>query len=127
MRLGGLSIEEIESRVGPITQAVSYSHQSPGSLENHYAPRTPLKIGVDLTGYDPNKVGIISFGSRLDAVPPLHQVDLSPERDFREAARSLFAAMRYLDALKLKVILAEELPNVGLGRAINDRLRRAST
>jgi len=53
-------------------------------------------------------------------------VVLSPSGDFAEAARNLFSGMRYLDGLGLDVILAELLPEKDLGRAINDRLRRAS-
>ena len=51
---------------------------------------------------------------------------LSPGGDLREAAANLFAAIRRLDALNLEMILAETVPEVGLGRAIMDRLRRAS-
>jgi L-threonylcarbamoyladenylate synthase len=44
----------------------------------------------------------------------------------KEAAANLFAAIRRLDALNLDLIIAEAIPEVGLGRAIMDRLRRAS-
>jgi L-threonylcarbamoyladenylate synthase len=55
-----------------------------------------------------------------------HVEVLSKKGDFREAAANLFAAIRRLDAAKLDLILAEPVPEVGLGRAIMDRLRRAS-
>ena len=55
-----------------------------------------------------------------------HTEVLSQKGDFREAAANLFAAIRRLDALNLDVIVAEAIPEVGLGRAIMDRLRRAS-
>ncbi|NJL30816.1 MAG: hypothetical protein HC898_03825 [Phycisphaerales bacterium] len=51
---------------------------------------------------------------------------LSPSGDLREAAANLFAALHRLDAAGLDVILAEYVPEMGLGRAINDRLRRAA-
>jgi len=51
---------------------------------------------------------------------------LSPTGDLREAAVNLFAAMRTLDAAEPEIILAEFVPDIGLGRAINDRLRRAA-
>ena len=56
-----------------------------------------------------------------------HHVEvLSKKGDLREAAANLFSAIRRLDALNLDLILAESVPEVGLGRAIMDRLRRAS-
>jgi L-threonylcarbamoyladenylate synthase len=52
---------------------------------------------------------------------------LSASGDLREAAANLFGAMRRLDAMGLDFILAEPVPQVGLGRAIMDRFRKAST
>ena len=52
---------------------------------------------------------------------------LSKKGDFREAAANLFSAIRRLDALDLDLILAEAVPEAGLGRAIMDRLRRAAS
>ncbi len=52
---------------------------------------------------------------------------LSPSGDFREAAKNLFAYMRTLDARNFDLIYTELLPEIDLGRAINDRIRRAST
>ena len=138
LRLGGVSVEEIEEVVDSIKWIVDSGESllptthcslptTPGSLESHYAPRTPIKLGaIDLSGYNPNEVGVLSFQSRYASVPPEHQVVLSPHGDVREAAKYLFAGMRYLDSLGLRVILAEALPEVGLGRAVNDRLRRAA-
>jgi L-threonylcarbamoyladenylate synthase len=129
LRLGGLSVEDIESVVGPTQQQVSSSCNplAPGSLKSHYAPRTPLVLGpIDLSLYNPDEIGILSFQNRQPNVPPENQVVLSTSGDLRQAAKYLFSALRYLDGLGLKLILAEELPEIGLGRAINDRLRRAA-
>ena len=96
-------------------------------MESHYAPRTQLTLGeFDIENVDITITGIISFQKRYADVPLQHQVVLSPKGDLREAAKKLFAAMRYLDSKRLKLILAEPVPEIGLGRAINDRLRRAS-
>jgi L-threonylcarbamoyladenylate synthase len=51
---------------------------------------------------------------------------LSPERNLREAAANLFRFLRELDTANLDLILAEPVPEQGLGVAINDRLRRAA-
>ncbi len=130
LRLGGITVEEIEPLVGKVLIETSASSipSAPGAMESHYATRTPLILGeIDLSNYDPNEIGILSFQTRYPSVPPEHQVVLSTSGDVRQAARYLFSAMRHLDELGLKRILAEELPEVGLGRAINDRLRRAAS
>jgi L-threonylcarbamoyladenylate synthase len=130
LRLGGISVEEIESIVGKVivgTATPDVVH-SPGSMKSHYATRTPLKLGpIDLTHYDLNTTGILSFRKSYPEIPREHQVVLSPSGDLHEASKNLFAAMRYLDSLKLSIILAEAFPETGLGRAINDRLQRAAT
>ena len=129
LRVGGIAIEEIEEVVGKVELAINATErvQSPGTMESHYAPRTPLKLGeIDLSNIDLATTGIISFQTRYADVPVDRQVILSSEGNLREAAKNLFAAMRYLDGKRLKLILAEPVPEIGLGRAINDRLRRAS-
>jgi L-threonylcarbamoyladenylate synthase len=128
LRLGGLSVEEIESLIGTVSIITNETAHTPGSMKSHYATRTPLKLGmIDISKYDPDKVGILSFQKRYSEIPPEHQAILSESGNLREASKNLFAAMRHLDSLKLRIILAEEFPEVGLGRAINDRLRRAAS
>ncbi len=127
LRLGGIAVEEIESIIGPVKIGGASEGHSPGSLLQHYATRTPLKLGpIDITQHDLSSTGILSYQTRYPGIPPEHQVVLSTSGDLRKASKYLFAAMRYLDSLNLKVILAEEFPETGLGRAINDRLRRAA-
>ncbi len=129
LRLGGTSVEEIEGVIGPVTISIGPNDEghSPGSLKYHYATRTPLKLGpIDLSKYDPHTIGILSFQTRYAEIPPEHQIVLSTSGDLRKASKYLFAAMRHLDSLNLAAILAEEFPETGLGRAINDRLQRAS-
>lgn len=129
LRLGGTSVEEIESVIGPVMvmSGTSEAGHSPGSMKNHYATRTPLVLGpIDLRDYNPSTTGILSFQKRYPEIPIEHQVVLSSSGDLRTASKYLFAAMRHLDSLNLKVILAEEFPETGLGRAMNDRLRRAA-
>ena len=60
---------------------------------------------------------------KSDTLPRPNVNSSYPHRRLAEAARNLFAGMRRLDALQLDIILAELLPEEGLGRAINDRLR----
>jgi len=130
-RKGGLSVEALEEVAGPLRiQAHSASNpQAPGMLKAHYAPAAPLVIGPIeelLEVHSGKRLGIISFRKAYKELPPERQLVLSPSGDYAEAARRLFAGMRALDKLELDLILAELLPEESLGRAINDRLRRAA-
>lgn len=132
LRLGGLALEEIEQVLGrPVdrVQTSSSNPLAPGMLSSHYAPRKKVVLGQLselLEQYAGRTVGVLAFSGTFAAVPASHQVALSPAGDVREAAQHLFSALRYLDAQPVEVILAEYVPEVGLGRAVNDRLRRAA-
>jgi L-threonylcarbamoyladenylate synthase len=132
LRLGGLALEEIEQVLGrpvDLVQTSSSNPQAPGMLSSHYAPRKKVVLGdlpLLLKRFAGRAVGVLAFTNTYAGVPAAHQVALSPAGDVREAAQQLFSALRYLDGQALDVILAEYLPEVGLGRAVNDRLRRAA-
>jgi L-threonylcarbamoyladenylate synthase len=127
-RKGGLSIEEIEKYVGPV-QIMDHSSSrpaAPGMLSSHYAPKTRLILGhipTLLEEYPLYSTAILSFSTPYNA---LHSYTLSPSGSMQEAAANLFKILRQLDELSLDFILAELLPEQGLGRAINDRLKRAA-
>ena len=133
-RKGGLAIEDIESVVGKV-QIQEYSSsnpQAPGMLKSHYAPRTKLIILNSKPEYRPfrlhnSKTAFLGFKDFQPNIPRENQLILSPTGDFREAAKNLFAYMRALDARGFDIIYAEFLPEMDLGRAINDRIRRAAT
>jgi L-threonylcarbamoyladenylate synthase len=103
---------------------------APGMFPRHYAPRTPVLLDWSekkLEEYRGKKIGFLLFKKQNNFLKS-HPVEvLSKKGDFREAAANLFSAIRRLDALKLDFILAESIPETGLGRAIMDRLRRASS
>jgi L-threonylcarbamoyladenylate synthase len=127
-RTGGLKIEEIEEVIGNVRLniAATASPKTPGQLHSHYAPAKKLIAGniEELIGQFPaEKTGILSFQKNFQA--PL-QVILSPSGSLEEAARNLFAALRTLDESPAEIIIAEYVPDTGLGKAINDRLRRAT-
>ncbi len=130
-RKGGIAVEEIELIGGNvIVQTHSTSNpNSPGRLESHYAPKTPILIGniLQLSQLqDQKKIGIISFRNDYKEIPAAARITLSPSGDFKEAAQNLFSGMRWLDQQSLDVILTEWVPDEHLGRAINDRLSRAA-
>ncbi|MPR36812.1 L-threonylcarbamoyladenylate synthase [Salmonirosea aquatica] len=131
LRLGGLPLEAIESVVGEVSTTLhsSSNPQAPGMLKSHYAPRKPLYLGsreqVLAQLAFPDRGGLFFQDSpELDGLS--NSLVLSPSGDLREAAHHLFGYLRQLDALPIRSIWAEKLPERDLGRAINDRLFRAS-
>lgn len=128
LRLGGITVEAIEQVLGAVKVDTSSSSdpRNPGSLEQHYSPRLPLRFIDEAEAYDKERVGVLSFSTLRENMPIDHQVILSRGEDLEEAAVNLFAGLRKLDAMDLEMILAERFPDAGLGRAINDRLERAS-
>ncbi|NWF93323.1 MAG: threonylcarbamoyl-AMP synthase [Syntrophaceae bacterium] len=131
LRPGGVPLEEIESIIGEVDRALVEEDKptAPGMLRRHYAPRTPIVLDWCEDNLDfcrGKRIGLLAFQEPKNFLK-FDQIEvLSKKGDFREAAASLFSAIRRLDALNLDLILAEAVPEVGLGRAIMDRLRRAS-
>jgi L-threonylcarbamoyladenylate synthase len=128
LRLGGLPVSDIEEFIGPVhisTSGSSSNPTAPGMLLSHYAPRKPLFLG-DIKSlakkFEGEKFSVLAF-SELRGLPG---IVLSTDADMQEAARNLFAVLRQLDADSSSLILAEKVPDLGLGIAINDRLKRAS-
>src|SRR6478736_3862963 len=129
-RLGGLSVESIESVTGQAKVAtISVSNpQAPGQLQSHYAPRKKVLIGdINELLKDYNRVGVLSFQEKYSSEKIEKQIVLSSSGSLEEAAQKLFSSLRELDKSDVDIILTELVPNTGLGRAINDRLRRAAT
>jgi L-threonylcarbamoyladenylate synthase len=107
---------------------------TPGSMDSHYAPRTPLIILCfepahgDLSDIEsmrwPKRTGMLLWsrsGEEFEFVEYL-----SHKQDLREAAANLYGAMRRLDEAGLDLIVAEAVPETGLGVAIMERLRKAA-
>ena len=131
LRPGGVPLEEIEAVIGRVEVNSSEKNKptAPGMLPKHYAPRTPIILDWDEKNFNSKeieRIGLLSFRGPEGSRKFRHVEVLSNKGDFREAATNLFAAIRRLDELNLDLILAETIPEVGLGRAIMDRLRRAS-
>lgn len=131
LRLGGLSIDQIEEEIGPVHLSVSQNAnpKAPGQLDEHYSPAKPLFFGdIDkmLTQFQNRKIGILSYSKEYKGDGIVTQMILSESGDLHQAARRLFLCLRMLDHAQVDIILAEPAPTHGLGAAINDRLRRAS-
>ncbi len=132
LRPGGTSLEvlreivpefRVDSPLGPSS--------SPGTLAKHYLPRTPLFLLEEGAPsgrgeyISRRRCGMLAFTERWQAFGRVEV--LSETGDLREAAAHFFASLRVLDAAELSAIVAEPIPEEGLGLAIADRLRRASS
>lgn len=119
LRLGALPVEDIEAVVGPLAAPAGGAPTSPGMLSRHYAPGRPLRLNATTAG--PGEA-FLGFGA--DAAGAT--LNLSPDGSLQEAAANFFAMMRELDRGDFVAIAVSPIPQTGLGRAINDRLRRAA-
>lgn len=135
LRLGGLTVEAIEEVIGRKVDEIRISTDNPeapaapGMLSSHYNPGKKVILGnieFNLRKHAKARVGVLSFKKSYKNLNITKQVVLSPKGDMKEAAKNLFGALRKLDARGVEIILAEKVPETGLGRAINDRLTRAS-
>ncbi|WP_299648125.1 L-threonylcarbamoyladenylate synthase [uncultured Tateyamaria sp.] len=115
LRPGGLAQEDIERVVGPLKTA-GETITAPGQLASHYAPNAAIRLNANAA--HPGEV-LLGFG------PMQSDLNLSVTGDLIEAAAHLFDHLHTLDAMDRPIAVAP-IPNCGLGRAINDRLRRAA-
>ncbi|MEM8630427.1 MAG: L-threonylcarbamoyladenylate synthase [Pseudomonadota bacterium] len=119
LREGGVPVEALERVLGPIQQgATTDAHpKAPGQLASHYAPAAAVRL--DVMGKTDGEV-LLGFGDVPEA-----DLNLSARGDLTEAAANLFGHLHRLDAMA-RPIAVSPVPDHGLGRAINDRLRRAA-
>ena len=125
LRHGRVTREELEALIGRIGEATADDEapRAPGMLLRHYAPDHPLRL--DATTVRPDE-GWLGFGPAPAPAGAGISRNLSPTGDLTEAAANLFALLRDLDAADVIGIAVAPIPDRGLGRAINDRLRRAA-
>jgi L-threonylcarbamoyladenylate synthase len=125
LRHGGLTLEALAQVVPDIVETSPDqpdAPRSPGQLLSHYAPDKPLRLNATALN---NDEALLAFGPQVPAGAAA-LLNLSPEGNLVEAAAHLFAYLRRLDAGAGQAIAAMPIPEEGLGRAINDRLRRAA-
>jgi L-threonylcarbamoyladenylate synthase len=107
--------------------------KSPGQLLKHYAPNTPVRLNaIDvesdeaLLAFGSTKFMSIKSGGGVDQLPDGQMMNLSESGDLYEAAANLFAMLKTLDGGGFKRIAVMNIPDEGIGIAINDRLKRAA-
>ena len=132
-RKGSCDIDEIEKITGKLQfkKQETVTVEAPGMLKKHYAPKTPLLVTTNykelLSQHSAKKVGVLTFTGKNECVGNTTYHSLSPDSSLKEAAANLYATLINLDSLNLDLILAEYVPDYGIGKAINDRLERASS
>lgn len=146
LRPGGVGLEALRAVLGAVVvhgAAVGDVMRSPGLLDRHYAPDSVLWLVVGPAAaarvwLRERAAAEIASGRRVGLLVPdedaalLRDLDadveaLGPAADAAEVARQLYAALRALDARGPDLILARDLGEVGIARAIGDRLRRAAS
>jgi len=136
LRPGGLPVELLAEMIPglQVFDRATTSPRAPGQLPSHYAPASPLYL-VEPGGFSgawpTGRAAALCFGvasARAASVSGRWAlvVDLSPRGDAVEAAAALFDALHELDAAGFDELWAERLPDAGIGRAVNDRLFKAS-
>lgn len=128
LRPGAIALEEIEKVIGPVQRAMPPGFASffPGMSDHHYT-RCNVMMFMDQVEQLPRniEIGLLSF-KPLEDVSLFSMVEvLSPSGNLEEAGRNLFSALRRLDAADIDLIVAQRVPDTGIGHAINDRLARA--
>ncbi len=126
-RHGAISAEDIRSFVGRVKEkAYGGSCESPGELPYHYAPHKPLRIIRSLNEIENPRSSFLAFKKHTERPVSKHTHTLSDRGDLREAAARFFSCLIDLDRDDVDVIYAETVPEEGLGKAIMERLRKAS-
>ena len=141
LRPGGIDVESLQSVIGDvhIYSETVISKRSPGEYPQHYSPRAKVIVveeeesqigdvkmiaqGMARKG---NKVGIIAKEEHADEYASFAVKILGPQDDVRACASKLFHVLREFDSEKVDVIIAEGIPEKGLGLAVMNRLRKAA-
>jgi L-threonylcarbamoyladenylate synthase len=132
LRVGGVTTEQLAEVLGGVPP-VGGTTRAPGTLASHYSPRARvelvrgdgLRARADALVDAGERVGVLAERARAVSNAP-RTVTLATPRDAEEYAHDLYAALRRADDLGLTVVLAVLPAEVGIGRAVADRLRRAA-
>ena len=123
LRLGGLEISAIEKTLKKkvIINNNPLKVSSPGQLKLHYSPGIPIRLNVKNIN---KKEAYLSIKKIKQNKPNFYF--LSKNGNLKEAAKNLYSTLRKIKKNRYKSIAVSKIPNKGLGKTINDRLKRAS-
>jgi L-threonylcarbamoyladenylate synthase len=126
LRPGGVPLEELQAVISPIQMPAATPIgrlASPGLLASHYAPQRAVRCNA--TAPRPGEA-FLAFGKPPRTARGATVLNLSRSGNLDEAAANLFAMLQALDRPEFHAIAVAPIPTRGLGRAINDRLKRAA-
>ena len=123
LRPGSITLEKIQKIIKEKINIKKKSKliKAPGQLKLHYSPGIPIKMNAR---YAEKNQAFIAFGKKFKAKK--NHFNLSKNGSLKEAANNLYKTMRKIKKRNFKSIAVLKIPNTGIGRAINDRLRKAS-
>ena len=123
LRLGGLEISAIEKILKKKVMIKNNPSKifSPGQLKLHYSPGIPIRLNVKNLNVNEAYLSI----KKMRQNKPNYYF-LSKNGNLKEAAKNLYSTLRKIKKNKYKSIAVSKIPNIGLGKTINDRLKRAS-
>lgn len=126
LREGAITAQHLSKY--PIIQN-DHSVHHPGNYKKHYAPNTPLRMVKSIKEatkkFPTESTVLILFGQHSD-FRQYRTIQLSEEKKLEEAASNLYSAMSEADSMGASVILIEPFPDQGIGKALNERLRKAA-
>jgi L-threonylcarbamoyladenylate synthase len=123
LRFGGLEISKIEKILKKkiLITINSKKKIAPGQFPLHYSPGVPLRVNVKKSKL--NEAFVLIEKRNFDSKNYYY---LSKNKNLKEAAKNLYSILRKIKKDGYKMIAVEKIPNIGIGKTINDRLNRAS-
>ena len=123
LRFGGLDISEIEKILKKriLIDTKSKKKTAPGQFPLHYSPGIPLRTNVKKPK---NNEAFLLIKKRKITFKNYYY--LTKKNDLKQAAKNLYSLLRNIKKEGYKMIAVEKIPNIGIGKTINDRLNRAS-
>ena len=122
LRLGSLTIEEIKNKFSHYKIEIINSKVSPGNQLKHYSPNKPLRINVKNVN---ENEALLNFGKNK-LISNVKHLNLSIDEDLIEASHNFYNYLNILDQSNCSGIAVVPIPDNGLGKTINDRLKRAT-
>jgi L-threonylcarbamoyladenylate synthase len=123
LRLGGLDILKIQK---VLKKKIFFNTNpkrkiAPGQFPIHYSPGIPLRINIK----KPKKnEAFVLIKKRKNNYKNYYY--LSKKNDLQQSAKNLYSLLRKIKKDGYKMIAIEKIPNIGIGKTINDRINRAS-
>ena len=122
LRHGSITLEQL-SKIAKVKKikVIKKSTISPGNLSKHYSTVKPIRINIKKVL---NDEGLLNFGKNK-LISNIINLNLSEKKNLNEAAENFYHFLHKLDKSNCKRIAVAKIPNIGLGKTINDRLKRA--